>query len=139
MREPVGIEIEFVVLAGGVPFVPMLGVYTDSGLHAFNALDADTRWRDPLSPGAYVVTAWVPANLLNEGRYVVSVFLNEIQSGTLARHAVATEAVAVSVVNRDAGPSAKGDLAQQWGGAVSPLLNWTVVPVDERAADRARA
>ena len=38
-----------------------------AGRRRFNALDTSPRWHDSAPPGEYVSTAWIPANLLNEG------------------------------------------------------------------------
>jgi lipopolysaccharide transport system ATP-binding protein len=126
LREPVGVEITFDVLAPGRVTIPMLALHNSQGIHVFNALDASERWRQPAAPGTYVATAWVPPNLLNEGTYVVSAFVNELSSGKMERHAVGAEVVAFQVVDRGIGLSAKGLMAQTWGGAVMPLLEWTV-------------
>ena len=112
---------------------PMLALYTERGEHAFNALDPSLSWENPLDAGSYVTTAWIPGNLLNEGRYIVSAFLNTLGPGRLERKAVAHEAVAFYVVNRGDGISAKGLLVQQWGGAVAPLLAWETSRRDEPA------
>jgi len=133
MRDEVGVEVSFEVLDRRVPMTPMLALYTERGEHAFNALDPSLSWENPLDAGSYVTTAWIPGNLLNEGRYIVSAFLNTLGPGRLERKAVAQEAVAFYVVNRGDGISAKGLLVQQWGGAVAPLLAWETSRRDEPA------
>jgi lipopolysaccharide transport system ATP-binding protein len=139
LRETVGIELSFDVLPAAPAMTPMLALYNDQGVHVFNALDPDERWSRPREPGTYTTRAWIPANLLNEGTYVVTAFVNTIKAGYLQRHIHVPEAVSFRVVNRVAGPSAKGEVAGTWGGAVSPLLEWsTGVEEGERVGEAVR-
>jgi lipopolysaccharide transport system ATP-binding protein len=125
MRDAVGIEIAFDVLGDGPPFIPMVVVNDDAGTHVFNAMDTDAIWRRPAEKGRHDVTAWIPGDLLNEGTLMVSVLLASLASGKSVKHAVASDAVAFSVVDLGKGGTAKGDLVGRWGGAVCPLLRWT--------------
>ncbi len=133
LREPVGIEMSFEILPSAPAVTPMLAVYNDQGVHVFNALDPDERWSRAQPPGVYTTRAFVPPNLLNEGTYLVSVFVNTIRPGYFDRHFYVSEAVSFQVVNRREGPSAKGPVVAQWGGAVSPLLDWST-EVEEGSA-----
>ena len=70
VRNPVGIEIGFSVLRHGMPIVPKIKVVDRHGAICFNAMDGSTRGGTIRRPaGAYSSTAWIPANLLNEGRH----------------------------------------------------------------------
>src|SRR5207253_675313 len=71
VRRPVGIEIGFRVLKQGRPITPKIKVLDQHGAIAFNAMDVSPRWHDATPPGDYVATAWIPHNLLNEGRHLV--------------------------------------------------------------------
>jgi lipopolysaccharide transport system ATP-binding protein len=126
LREPVGIELAFDVISQREPITPMIAVYNEQGVHAFNALDPDPRWERPQPPGRYRSCAWIPGNLLNEGSYIVSVFLNTVGHGKTVKHVAATEIVSFQVADLGAGPSAKGTFGQPWGGVISPLLEWTI-------------
>jgi lipopolysaccharide transport system ATP-binding protein len=124
MRDAVAIEMSFDILRSTL-VTPMLSVFNDRGVHVFNALDPDERWSRLPDPGTYTTRAWIPANLLNEATYFVTVFVNTLQPGKLERHINVPDAVSFQVVNRGDGASAKGELAAAWGGAVAPLLDWT--------------
>ena len=50
IREPVGVELRFVVLGETGPVFPKLKLGNDRGEVVFNALDTDARWRRPPSP-----------------------------------------------------------------------------------------
>jgi lipopolysaccharide transport system ATP-binding protein len=126
VRRPVGIEIRFEVHRRGVPVFPKIKVYDRQGDVAFNALDTSPRWHEPASPGEYVATAWIPANLLNEGLTSVDVGVCSIGALKLHPHAGAVDAVSFNVHDPGEGDSARGMFAGQLKGVVRPLLEWTV-------------
>jgi lipopolysaccharide transport system ATP-binding protein len=135
IRKPVGIEIIFDVLEQKSPFIPQIALYNDRGVHLFNAIDTNSIWERPCKKGRYVSTAWIPGNLLNEGIIVVSAFLNTLSPGAVQRQAAAFEAISFRVNDPLEGDSAKGQFNCQWGGAVSPLLNWTTAYSEEKSTD----
>jgi homopolymeric O-antigen transport system ATP-binding protein len=125
VRRPVGIEIGFRVLEYGRPVVPKIKVLDQHGAICFNAMDTDARWHEPASPGEYLATAWIPPNLLNEGRISVDVDIVSIASPKLFSHARAYRVVAFHVYDNAVGDSARGSFTGQWRGVVRPLLDWT--------------
>jgi lipopolysaccharide transport system ATP-binding protein len=134
-RRPVGIEIAFDVRRSEKPIVPTITLYNDHGVHVFNALDPSPRWAAPPLPGRYRAVAWIPPRLLNEGRLVVSVLIVTLGSGKSEKHVNAADAVAFTTVDPGGEGSAKGPFTQQWGGAVAPLLEWSVEREDADHAD----
>jgi lipopolysaccharide transport system ATP-binding protein len=130
VRRPVGIEMTFRVLRPGFQLFPKIKVYDGSGGTAFNALDTHPRWLEPVDPGDYVSTAWIPGNLLNEGLMSVQVAVCEPTAAGVEHHS-REEAVAFHVQDPVEGDSARGHVGGQWRGAVRPLLDWTL-----RAGDR---
>jgi lipopolysaccharide transport system ATP-binding protein len=124
MRDPVGVEITFEVLSTAT-VTPMLSLHNEQAVLVFNAVDPDPRWGMPSDAGVYTTRASIPKHLLNEGTYFVTVFVNTIQPSRIERHVHAHEVVSFQIVNRGDGVSAKGPVAPQWGGAVSPMLDWT--------------
>ncbi len=124
VREPVGIEIAFRVLAEGPAIFPKLKVAA-GGRIAFNAMDIDARWSKPTGPGEYVATAWIPGNFLNEGLVTVDPAICSIASPKLYHHASVWQAVAFHVQDPGEGDSARGHFTGQWRGVVRPLLEWT--------------
>ena len=105
------------------PFRPQIALYNERNIHVFNALDTSPIWGEIREVGQYSSIAWIPGNLLNEGTMIASVFLLNPLPVTV-RYASALDAVSFQVVDPGEGESAKGDFNRQWGGAVSPLLNW---------------
>ncbi len=126
IRRPIGIEIAFRVLRDGRPVVPKIKLFDQHGAIAFNAMDVGTRWHDPTPPGEYVATAWIPPNLLNEGRMLVDADIVTLSSPKLLPQAWARQVVAFHVYDPAEGDSARGLFTGQWKGVVRPLLEWTI-------------
>ena len=126
VRRPVGIEIGFTVLRRGEPPIfPKIKLVDQRGDVAFNAMDTSARWHEPAEPGHYVSTAWIPANLLNEGLTTVHVGICSFRATKLRPHAGCNDAVSFHVQDPGDGDSARGFFTGQWKGVVRPLLDWT--------------
>ena len=68
--------MEFEVLKPGYVMLPYYSVYNEEGVRVFTAVDLDPEWRGrPRLQGRYISVAWVPGNLLAEGRLFVEVSL----------------------------------------------------------------
>jgi lipopolysaccharide transport system ATP-binding protein len=135
VREPVGIELQFVVLEEEEPVFPKLKLTNERGEIVFNALDTSPRWRSPSKPGTYRCTAWIPGNLLNEGVIAVDVAVASPVGAGLANHVNVPAMVKFHVVDAGLGDTAKGLLSTRLKGGVRPLLDWTTEYVDaERGA-----
>jgi lipopolysaccharide transport system ATP-binding protein len=124
VREPVGIELSFTVLAEGPPVIPKIKLAA-GGQIAFNAMDVDPRWHEPSEPGDYLATAWIPGNFLNEGLVAVDAAVCSIDSPKLHHHVSVWRAVTFHVQDPGEGDSSRGVFTGQWRGVVRPLLNWT--------------
>jgi lipopolysaccharide transport system ATP-binding protein len=125
VRKPVGIEIGFRVTRERWPLAPKIKVIDQEGVVAFNAMDTSPRWHDTTPVGDYVATAWIPANLLNEGLMSVEASVVSMKSMKLLPHAVMRDAVSFHVQDPGEGDSARGTYVGQWRGVVRPLLEWT--------------
>jgi len=125
VRQPIGIEIGFRVLGDGRPVVPKIKVIDQHGAICFNALDVSPRWNKATAAGGHRATAWIPGNLLNEGRFSVDVEVVTIASPKLIPHAGAHKIVAFHVYDPAEGDSARGLYTGQLRGVVRPLLEWT--------------
>ncbi|HEX6664725.1 MAG TPA: polysaccharide ABC transporter ATP-binding protein [Gaiellaceae bacterium] len=125
VRQPVGLELSFRVLRDGDPVMPKIKITDQHGAICFNAMDTSSRWEEPARPGDYVATAWVPGNLLNEGRFSVDVDVVTLASPKLIPNASAYRIAAFHVYDPAEGDSARGLFTGQWRGVVRPLLEWT--------------
>jgi lipopolysaccharide transport system ATP-binding protein len=128
VRRPVGVEIGYRVLRDGPPVFGKIKVYDRQGSVAFNAMDT-TRQSDPAEPGRYVTTAWIPENLLNEGRASVEAGVWSLNGPRLLPHGHRHDAVSFDVFDPGDGDSARGRFVGQLRGAVRPLLEWTTETV----------
>ena len=126
VRHPIGIEVVFRVLKWGKPVLPKIKVLDRESTIAFNAMDIDERWHTNSPPGEYAATAWIPANLLNEGAVSAEVAICSIDFPKLEHHAAVYEAVSFEVLDPGEGDTARGVFGGQWRGVVRPLLEWTV-------------
>jgi lipopolysaccharide transport system ATP-binding protein len=137
VREPIGIEVRFVVLGETGPLFPKLKLANDRGEIVFNALDPDPRWRSAPEPGTYTCTAWIPANLLNEGVIGVDVAVASMSGPGLVNHVNVPSVVKFHVHDPGLGDTAKGHYTGQLRGGVLPLLDWTTEFVEARAYETA--
>jgi lipopolysaccharide transport system ATP-binding protein len=126
VRQPVGIEIGFDVLQLGQPVFPKIKLSNLRGEIAFNALDTDPRWLEPAEPGSYLSTAWIPANLLNEGLMTVDVGVASLAAPKMINHFNTPGLLTFNVHDQAQGGSSKGAYTGELRGAVRPLLDWTL-------------
>ena len=124
VRKPIGIEIAFTVLRRESLF-PKIKLTNAEGDIVFNALDTDARWYEPVPPGDYVSTAWIPGNFLNEGFVSVEVAVVSLGPGKLLPHASVYDAVSFNVHDSGEEDSATGRFPGKLRGAIRPLLEWT--------------
>jgi lipopolysaccharide transport system ATP-binding protein len=123
VRRPIAIEVAFTVLRSEALF-PKIKLFNGEGETLFNALDTDPRWHDPVEPGDYLSTAWIPANLLNEGLITIDVTVASLGS-KLIPHTGFYNAVSFHVHDPGEGDSSRGLFVGQLRGAIRPLLDWT--------------
>jgi lipopolysaccharide transport system ATP-binding protein len=132
IRESVGIELEYEVLAPGYIFFPHFMLRNQDGIELFVAVDVDPEWRGQRRPsGRYVSTGWIPGNLLAEG--MVSVLAVVMSLKPEVPHAFFVDAVAFRVLDDlTATNTARGDYAKAMPGLVRPLLRWTTIVRDNQ-------
>lgn len=125
IRKPVGIELEYEVLASGLKLLPHFALRNQDGTVLFVSVDVDPDWRGRRRPpGRYVSKGWIPGNLLAEGFiYVQSVIISLDPEIT---HLIVEDAVAFRVVDDlTAKDTARGDYGKPMPGELRPLLEWT--------------
>ncbi len=138
VRDRVGIEIEWWAIRDyPQPAFPKVKVSDQRGNVAFNAIDTDSRWQEPVRPGRYRSIAWIPGNLLNEGFFTVDVSIVSLDAPRLRNHINQPSALTFHVHDPGEGDSSRGLFTGQVQGAVRPLLEWTVERVDAPSYDRA--
>ncbi|MGZ4314378.1 MAG: ABC transporter ATP-binding protein [Gaiellaceae bacterium] len=125
VRQSIGIEIVFRVLADHQQLFPKVKLRNAEGDVLFNALDVDPRWQTPLPAGEYVATAWIPPNMLNEGFTSVDVGVFSAPGSKFAAHSSESNAISFYVYDPGEGDSARGLFTGRLRGVIRPLLEWT--------------
>jgi lipopolysaccharide transport system ATP-binding protein len=130
VRRSVGIEIGYRVLRESSPVFAKVKVFDRQGNVAFNAMETGSQFDARTVPGRYLATGWIPANMLNEGRVMVTASICTLDFPKLHPHAAKHDAVSFYVFDPGDGDSARGRFTGQLGGPVRPLLEWTVERAD---------
>lgn len=124
IRKTCGLRMEFDVLKGGNILLPYYNVFNQEGVRIFAAVDLDPEWRGKRRPrGRYVSTAWIPGNLLSEGRLFVGPSVKDNSQKNI-KHFYVPDALAFMVVDSMEGDSSRGDYVGRCGGAVRPMFRW---------------
>jgi lipopolysaccharide transport system ATP-binding protein len=123
IRRPVAIEMEYEVLESGHVFMPHYHICNEEKVFLFSAHDLDPRWEcRPRPAGHWVSTAWVPGNLLNEGKHFVSFGLMTLEPKIT--HFYEADAVSFRITESSAEGTARGGYVGTMGGVVRPALKW---------------
>ena len=130
VREPIGIEMRYRILRSGPGVFTKIRVRDRRGDVAFNAMDIKSHANESSEPGVYTATAWIPGNLLNEGKWTVDVAVCTMRTPKLHQRAARYEAVLWNVFDPGDGDSARGRFTGPVSGIVRPLLDWSVERVE---------
>jgi len=131
IRKPVGVEMEYEVLQAGYVLVPYYTFLNDEGVFCFEVLDSDPEWRQcPRPVGRYATTAWIPGNLLSEGKMIVYAAIITVEPRIL--HVNVPDVVVFDVVDSCEGDSARGNYMGIMTSAVRPLLKWSTASRQNR-------
>lgn len=123
IREPVSIEMEFVVLSSGSVLVPNYFFFNEEGVHMFAANDHDPNWmRTPRPVGRYISTVTIPGDFFSEGTVVVEAAISTMNPVVV--HFNEKDAVAFQVIESLKSDGARGDYAGPIPGIVRPLFPW---------------
>jgi lipopolysaccharide transport system ATP-binding protein len=112
--ESIGVEMAFEVLKPGFRLVPNFHVSLRDQYAFYSAPPQN----EPMAPGLYKSTMWIPANFLNHGFYAAGIALTSLDPTRVHFHL--QDAVQFNVLDvQEAGLRVPG--------AVRPVLNWDVV------------
>jgi lipopolysaccharide transport system ATP-binding protein len=110
--ESVGVEMTFEVLKPGYRLVPNFHVFFQEQY----AFVSSPQQNEPMAPGLYKSTMWIPADFLNHGIYAVGVALTSLKPTRVHFNPQSTLRFRVS----ESGPGAGTGIP----GAIRPALNW---------------
>lgn len=117
---PSYLEIEYEVRQPGLKFRVAAGFNTQ-GVVAFTTNEPYETQHDRI--GHYVSRVIIPANLLAEGEYSISISIFA-SKGLKIRYVRAKDVFTFQVVDYIAGDSARGDFVQNVAGVLRPVLLW---------------
>jgi lipopolysaccharide transport system ATP-binding protein len=125
--KPVCIEIDYWHSGGTSRPAANFHLYNDEGVCLFASSDfVSERWKQgPRPAGLLRSTCHIPGNFLAEGRVIVRYAAVTSFNPTLV-HAIEQDPISFQVVDRTDGEGARGPYANEWPGAVRPLLTWTL-------------
>ena len=121
--EIIGLEIEYNVLKSMNILWQGFNIYNESGINVFDTHSVTSKYYNEHHPtGIYKAVAFVPANLLAEGTYIISAAIfNHI------RHKIyvhVNSAIAFTVIENPDSLTARGGSVENFPGVIRPLLNW---------------
>lgn len=122
--EKIGIMLEYQVLQDGYILWHGLNIYNDDGIHLFDSHSVTSKWYKNKHPkGTYLITAWIPENLLNEGSIIVNAAIfNHIENKI---HLHVKEVIRFEIHDNIKDLiTAKGETKNKFNGAIRPLLLW---------------
>jgi lipopolysaccharide transport system ATP-binding protein len=126
ITEPIGITMDYEVLQEGEIFTHSYNFHNEDGINIFNTHDTVSEIQNkPHEKGIYMVTMWIPGNLLAEGIVLVGVAIIKISPFQIYFHEL--NAASFNVVDNMRGDSARGNYVLGFAGIVRPLLQWQAV------------
>jgi lipopolysaccharide transport system ATP-binding protein len=133
VKEPVRFELEWDILEARFALDVVVTLRHESGVVLSIAVDnLDSPWRNRIAPvGRYCAACIVPADLLNEGLFMVDVSVQA--SDRSSEYAACTDAGSFYVVDNMEPGGVRGDWHGKWFNAIlRPRLRWThdPLPVD---------
>lgn len=120
--QALGIQMTFDVLEPGHVLSPYFTIVSEAGIDLFSTVDSNVAVEEqPREVGRYIVTAWVPPNLLTEGTHFVRAVMRSVKRKY--RPFTERDIVAFTVVD----PA--GGFAHSWwegkpSGVIRPALEW---------------
>jgi len=118
--QPAALQMTYLVAEPGLTFRCSARFHTQ-GIVAFATLEPNETTHP--RPGVYQARVGLPANLLSEGEYTISLSFFTSQ-GRKAHWLTESDVIAFQTSDPLNGDSARGDYAEKLGGVVRPKLTW---------------
>lgn len=118
INKKIGIQFNYEVVKSGFMPIPNVHVFSSKGEYIFvTAEKPDPKFADT---GKFQAVVWVPANLLNEGMYIIGVALSTINP--LIVHFFEQEAISFEVIEDI--NKRETEFNQTIPGVIRPQLDW---------------
>lgn len=128
IRNPIEIEIEYWQLVDSHTTRPSANLHftNEEGILLFMTNDSNNQqWRRAnRKRGVVSAVCEIPGNFLAEGRHFVLAAVSSFNPTKV--HVAEKDAVSFQVVDRTSGDGVRGEYANEWPGAVRPMLQWKV-------------
>lgn len=125
ITEAIGIQLEYEVLQDNFILWHGLNFYNEDGINVFDSHSVTSEWySSPHPKGKFKTTAWIPGNLLSEGKITLNVAIFNHKTHHLHLHEKEVIAFEVSDFLYKGVNSARGHSVGKFPGAIRPLLNW---------------
>lgn len=124
IKDAIGVEMRYEVIEPRGVMLPNLWVFNDEGVLVFAAFGQHDWFQRPCQKGEYVVTGWIPGNLMSPGTFFVTATLNT--RGPDSTQFDEEQVVSFTVLDGMGPGTARGDWGHDMPGIVRPLLEWTV-------------
>ncbi len=124
--EKVAVHMEYEVMVDDIAFTHGINVFNQEQQNIFNSHDVMTgKGHNRKNKGRYIATVWIPANLLPEGIFTVSIalFLPNPLDVLIHEHSK----LSFEMFTDFSKQTARGNYADDFPGVVRPLLNWELV------------
>jgi len=129
VSEPVGIQMTYEVLQGG--HVLWLGhnIHNQEGINVFDTHNVNSPYYTQTSEkGIYKATAWIPANFLNTGNFLISTAIFNHLQKTIHLHE--RDVLFFTVNEVFEGKTARGMSPGDFPGVIRPVLKWDTVKLN---------
>jgi lipopolysaccharide transport system ATP-binding protein len=124
MHEEVGVEFQYRVVKSGYQPLPNLHLYNIKGDHVF--VSSETTHEKFLEKGLYKAVMWIPADLLNDGRYLVGIALSTLIPEKI--HFYIQEALIFDIVEDM--ELRNSEYRGSMPGVIRPKLEWQTSKID---------
>ncbi|MBS1680679.1 MAG: ABC transporter ATP-binding protein [Bacteroidetes bacterium] len=125
INEEIGIEMNYEVLEDNNVLWLGHNLYNSEGVNVFDTHSVSTDlYVKPHKKGKYSSVAWIPANLLPEGTFIIGSGVFNHSEHRIHFHE--RDIVVFSIVDTYDGKSARGLTTSHFSGVVRPLLRWNI-------------
>lgn len=129
IRNPVIIEMEYIVFSSGINMRPWVIIYNSDGICVFATTDLDRQWtQKKRDKGKYRSYVKIPGNFLSEGSF--SVTSGMAAAGGITPHFVEADSVTFNIFDSLDGDSSRGEHGGSFPGVVRPMLDWSTEKID---------
>ena len=126
VTEPIGIQMTYEVLQDG--HILWLGhnIHNQEGINIFDTHNVDSPYYTQASEkGVYKATAWIPANFLNTGNFLISTAIFNHLQKTIHLHE--RDVLFFTVNEVFDGNTARGMSPGDFPGVIRPILKWDTI------------